>query len=83
MPEALADAPPLPPEGAYLWGFFADLHSARGSSGFGPSPLAFSDIEAWSRLSGNHLDPWELRAILGIDAQYMASAAEAANPKGK
>lgn len=70
----------LPEEVKYLWEFFVELNRARGSNGFGPSPLSFSDLHAWATLTGNRLDPWELRAILAIDAHYIASAVP---PKGK
>lgn len=70
----------LPAQVKYLWDYFAELNRARGSNGFGPSPLSFSDIASWQALTGNSLDPWELRALLAIDAHYLASAVP---PKGK
>jgi hypothetical protein len=43
------------------------MSRARGSTGFGPAPLSWADIEAWSRVTGTPVDPWEARAIRAID----------------
>lgn len=76
MPEELASVPKLSPYARHVWAFFEELHRARGYTGFGPLPISFRDIEAWQGLMGQRLDPWELRAILAIDAEYIASASK-------
>lgn len=73
MPEELAEAPPIPEELQYLWGFFLDLSRQRASNGFGILPLQYSDILAWLVLNQLSLDRWELDAILRLDGAYLAS----------
>ena len=67
---------------SYLLDWFWDLSQSRGSTGFGPARLSFSEIEAWSRLTGNNLKPWELKAIRAMDAAYMRWAAERQKKSG-
>jgi hypothetical protein len=65
------NAPQLPREMRYLWGIFLSLHNRRGSNGFGPTPLAWSEMEAFCRLTGTPLDPWEVEAICALDEAYL------------
>lgn len=70
------NAPKLPHEMRYLWRTFVSLHRARGSNGWGPSPITWSDLDAYCRLTGVALDPWEVEAIRALDEAFMESAAE-------
>lgn len=72
-PAALANAPSLPVELGQLWADFVDLHSSRGSTGFGPARIMFSDIDAWMRVTGNRLAAWQIAAIRKADDAFMAS----------
>lgn len=48
------------PDGcAYLWKYYGELQGAE--------PLAFVEIEAWSRLTNLFLQPWEILAIKKLD----------------
>lgn len=76
MPEELANAPAIPESVAYLWAYFWELSRARSNNGFGPLALQYSDIEAWTRLTRQKLDPWELNAIVSLDALYLESLAK-------
>jgi hypothetical protein len=67
--------PPLPPALAYLWQAFLRLASRRQSSGFGPMKLGWSEIEAFNRLSGLALRPWEIEVIEALDDRWMAAQA--------
>jgi hypothetical protein len=40
----------------------------------GASGIAFAEIEAWQRLTGVQLSPWELDALTEIDARVLAQA---------
>lgn len=71
------NAPKLPREMRYLWRTFVSLHRARGSNGWGPSPIAWSDIDAFCRLTGVALDPWEVEAIRAVDEAFLETAAAA------
>lgn len=76
MPEELANAPVMPECAAYLWAYFWELHRSRHHNGFGWLSLQYSDIEAWSRLTKQKLDQWELSAILRLDSLYLDSLAK-------
>lgn len=69
--------PKLPREMRYLWRAFTSLHRARGSNGWGPSPIAWSEIESFCRLTGVALDPWEVEAIRALDEAFLDTAAAA------
>jgi hypothetical protein len=70
--EAELYGPPFPPELAYLWKIFGRLSSRRGSNGFGPLPIGWSDLDAFSRMSQTKLQPWEIEIIEDLDALYLA-----------
>lgn len=66
-----------PPEVvAHIWGWFWELDSGR-QTGMGISLLSYSEIEAWSRLRGVRLDPFELRAIKAMDVARVSAASAA------
>lgn len=67
-------APALPPEVRHLWQTFLELHRTR-PAGFGASPIAFAEIDAWSRLKRTPLDPWEVDAIVALDREWMDAQA--------
>ncbi len=77
----VADAPKLPPEGAYLWHYWLELHRARTGSGFAVNPLSYSEIEAWARLTDQAVTPWETRVIRAIDDTFMDAEVEASKRK--
>lgn len=66
--------PDLPAAGEHVWEWFADLSAARGSSGFGPAPITYSEIAAWAQLTGETPLPWEVKAIKALDAEFLLSA---------
>ncbi len=47
------------------------LHNTR-SKGFVPNPISFLDIEAFCRLTGAIISPWELSVILRMDQAVLA-----------
>lgn len=64
----------LPGWAAALWAAFIDLAQARpqGMNGAGAIPLA--EIEAWQRLHGVRLTPWEVGCITAMDRATLAAA---------
>lgn len=70
------DGGDLPPEAAHVWSFFIALHRARGSNGMGPNPLSYSDIAAWSSLTGIIIRSSELEVLLDIDQAWLSSQAK-------
>jgi hypothetical protein len=67
----LLDAPRLPEGCEQLWPIFSELHSCRGNYGFGPCRITYADIDAFQRVSGVTLRPWELEAVRKADAAYL------------
>ena len=65
-----------------MLGMFYDMAAGRGSSGFGPLPLALVEIEAWYRLSGTPLSWWEVQVLRLLDRAWI-SAWSAGQPKGQ
>lgn len=75
-PEALAELealPRLPPLAGHVWSYFSDLSRTRQGGGMAISPLSRLEIHAWEEDEGITLERWERRAILSIDAAYLAS----------
>jgi hypothetical protein len=70
-------APELPTVLIYLWNIFTRLHGTR-PRGFSTGRITFSEIEAYSRVMGDPLLPWEVEVIIGLDDIYMAVSSEGA-----
>jgi hypothetical protein len=43
----------------------------RGSNGFGFLPISHLEIDAWQRITGSSLAPWELRALNAMDIEKL------------
>lgn len=69
-------APELPAALRYLWNIFAMLHRCRGGNGFGPNPIAWSEVLAYCQLTRLSLTAWELEAIRLLDDAYLSASAE-------
>lgn len=63
-------APNVPAAGEHIWDWFWSLHGGR-RAGFGPEPLAYSEIAAWCALTGARPMPDEVRIIKAMDAAYL------------
>ena len=72
----MAEEPELPLEAQYLWAWFQEISRARGGNGFGPNPISFLEVYAWSTLTGMEIRPFEVEAIIAIDRCYVASLAK-------
>lgn len=55
-PVELQNAPPLPDACRHLWAIFTRL-----------SQVSFAEIQAYSQLTHDYLDRWEIDAIIGLD----------------
>lgn len=58
----------FPHEALYLWGWFFEISNTRHDC---EKRLQFSEIDAWSRLSGNDLTPYEFELITAMDAKFV------------
>jgi len=65
-----------PREVEHVWGWFMELHTQRGSNGFGENSLSFVDMEAWARLTGRSVRPWEVQLILALDRTFLLQKSE-------
>jgi hypothetical protein len=54
-----------------VWRWFCELSQARGSNGFGPNPIRYPDIAAWSALTLTIIRPMEVRTIMLLDQVYL------------
>lgn len=70
-----------PHELEHLLAAFFELNSGRGSNGFGPSPLTFTEIESWTRLRQFPLTAWEVDVIKKLDAVFLEDHAKKAKSK--
>jgi hypothetical protein len=59
----------------YLWKAYLRLRNRKGGTGFAPSPIAWPDIDAFCRRSGQRLVPWEVEVIERLDAAWLGSLA--------
>jgi hypothetical protein len=69
---AFPDAVREPPaELDWLWGLFVEVSNGRGYDGMGGSHgLSWQDLEAWSRLMGVELRPWEVEVMMQLEASF-------------
>ena len=76
------DGPDLPTALRYLWNHFIQLHNGRGGNGFGPNPIAWSEIRAYCDVMRVQLDPWEVEAIKAVDDVFLASSTDSTTGTG-
>lgn len=58
--------PECPPELVYLWRDFVELVGGLASGGFGPPVVTWEALDAWCRLTGVTLEPWEARTLIRL-----------------
>lgn len=65
------DGPELPADGSHIWAWFLELSTGRGSNGFGPDPISWLDLLAWTALTGMITRPAEIDAIMALDRAWL------------
>jgi len=75
VPPELEGLPELPESAAYILQWFYDLSSTR-TVGMALNPISFTEIDAWSRLTGNKPSIWEVSAIKQLDTAFLQSCNE-------
>jgi len=63
--------PPFPMALVYLWRAYLRLRRRCGVGFSGPQPVGWIEIDAFARLSGIALAPWEIGLIEAIDDLYL------------
>lgn len=66
---------------AQILEWFWELHAGRTGNGFGPDPITWPAIDAWSRVTGTDLQPWEVRALIRLDCLWLDRAANPPEPE--
>lgn len=66
----------MPSDGAHVWEWFLALHTARGANGFGPNPISWPDVLAWTLLTGINPRPGEVAAIMLLDRLWLEVKAQ-------
>lgn len=51
----------------HVWSWFHDLRRSIGQGFSGPLPISYQDIYAWSAMTGNRPDPFEISCIVALD----------------
>jgi hypothetical protein len=69
--EAELEQPPFPDPLAYLWNAFIRLSNRR-PVGFAEGLIPWSEMDAFQRVSGLRLTPWEIRVIEMLDAMFVS-----------
>jgi hypothetical protein len=79
----LHDGPELPLEALHVWDWFREIAANRTSNGFGPNPITFLDIRAWSELSGHAIRASEFRTIVMLDQLWREAWINASKAKSE
>src|SRR2546423_776850 len=61
-----AEEPECPRALLYLWRDFVELACGLASGGFGPPVVTWEALDAWCRLTGVTLEPWEARTLIRL-----------------
>lgn len=70
------EQPEIPEGWEHVWQWFWELSGGRGHNGFGPLPLSWADMAAWSRICGIELQPWQAAIFRAMDAAWLNEAAK-------
>lgn len=70
--EAELKGPELPEAAAHVWGWFIELCASRQHGAYAVQSLTYAEIEAWSRLTGRALRPFEVAWLRTLDALWLA-----------
>jgi hypothetical protein len=69
--DELIQEPEVPEEGESLWTAFWGLNRRRPQGMNAPQPLTYSEIDAWSRLTGEILLREEIAILTYMDDAYL------------
>lgn len=74
---AALDGPPVPFQLAHLLEWFGELNAGRTDIRVGANPLTWEGMDAWARLTGRDLRPWEVGLLRALDRTYLLAMKEA------
>lgn len=64
--------PPFPQALNYLWQDYSILRGRKANGHHGPNPIEWPDFDAFIRLSGKRLAPWEVSLLIDLDDLYLS-----------
>ena len=70
------DGPVVPCQLSHLLDWFAELNAGRTGNGFGANPITWEGLDAWARLTGRDLRPWEVGLLRALDRTYLLAMKE-------
>ncbi len=73
--------PPFPDALGYIWRTYFRLRRRMASGFAGPNPIGWQDIDAFSRLSGLRLAPWEIDLLERLDDLYLGTMIDKPSPQ--
>lgn len=76
----LLEMPELPEAVEHIWGWFSEIASRRTGNGYGPNPITWHDIQAWSQLTQTNALPWEVRMLCSLDRAWLQTHATKPKP---
>jgi hypothetical protein len=71
----------MPEEVAYLYDWARELFGRSGVSQVGLCPLSHTEIAAWARLTDRNVEPYEVTALIAIDAVMRTDETEKTEPE--
>lgn len=73
--DELVQEPEIPEDGEHIWAWFWTLNRRRQHGMNGPQPLAYDEIGAWARMTGEPIMREELHIITDMDDAYLTALA--------
>jgi hypothetical protein len=70
------DQPEISDDYEHVWTWFWQLNARRQQGMNGPQAITFTEIEAWSRLTGERLLREEITILIRMDDGYRQALAE-------
>jgi len=58
----------------YIWEWFCDLSGGRDYTEVGPLPLTYTEIKAWSELTKQGPEAWEVKTLKRIDRLFISES---------
>lgn len=63
----------MPVRTAHVWRWFRELCLGRQRTDSGaPLPIAYAEIEAWARMTGKQVRPFEVHLLKTLDVMYLS-----------
>jgi hypothetical protein len=72
----MQDRPVLPRDAVPTWRAFQSLSHRRSYGMGGPMPITWLDLDAYQRVTGESLRPWQIGAIEHLDGVFLEEASK-------